>query len=335
MDEFLIRRAATRFAAAPSACPPPDALAALIDARLSGGASNPDPLDAHIAQCEACTAVVVDAHLMQGPAQCPAIIELLRALVVESVPSIEAHLAACRGCAGVAETCRPHADEVKAFIDLYDAQAKLQTLGVAVSATVVLAALLARKATLGAAARGRVHRSRMSHLGTTSARPRLLRWSPFGRDEDTYIVVLTTDRGEIRVRTHEAKLDIDDVAWRQLAVEPGRAYRWGLTAMRGGRPVETQEGHVRFLSDSDAASLAVQEQSARQLPTDRAMLALSSLYRSWDLLWEACEVLRAYIQRHPDAPIGHLLLAEVCEDMDRVQEAARAMGQANRLLNAA
>lgn len=337
MDEFLVSRTARRLAASTSDCPPADALGAALDGRLPE--AEQAALDVHLVGCEVCATVVRDAATLRQGA-CPEIAELLRT----ADAALEPHVALCSGCARIAAYRRTHPDEAATLVDLLEAQSRVRALGAAVSATTILAALLARRASLGPAALGRVHRAVRGTLGTSSARPGLLRWTPLDQGEDTYVVVLSTDHGEMRVRTHETRLEIDAGAWSQLKVTPGKAYRWGITAMRNGRHVDTQEGWLRFISDQDLAALREQEAAARALPTAldpdgwgavRAMLALASLYRSCELYWEACDVLWAYIQRNPVAPVGHLLLAEIYEDMDRVQEAARAMGQANRLLNAA
>jgi hypothetical protein len=324
MDEFLVRRAATRLSTLPSECPSADALAAALDERLPS--AEREALDAHLAGCPACATVVRDFAGLREAAVCPPVLELLRST------AFEPHTALCPGCAQIREYARTHEEEAKALVDLLEAQGRARALGVAVSATAVIAALLARRAALGGAAQGRVHRSRQGSLGATTARPRRLTWTPLGHEEDTWIVVLTTDRGEARLRTHEPMVELDEEAWKKLGVEPGRSYRWGVTAMRNGKAVEKQEGWVRFMAEDEVAALAEKEAVARKMPTERAMLALAWIYRGLSLYWEACGVLWAYVQRHPAGPVGHLLMGQVCEEMDRVQEASRAMGQANRLL---
>lgn len=334
MESFLIRRSAQRLSQSPSSCPPADLLAAALEERLSGAEAQ--TVSTHLRTCEMCAVVARDfASLREIAASCPSVVELLRVATGTPSPLVEAHAAICAGCASLLTYGRANTDEARAMVELLDAQSTARALGIAVAATAVMSALLSRRAALSAAAQGRVHRSREGSLGVSAARPRHLTWSPFGRHEDTYEVVLETAHGEARLRTHDTSIEIDAETWARLQVSSDTPYRWSVTALLRGKPCETQEGAVSFLPDDALNTLQKQEGEARKLGADRAILALSCVYRSWRLNWEACDVLNAYVARHPSRAVGHLLLGEVCEEMERVQEAARAIGLANRLMSAA
>ena len=333
MDAFLLRRASDRLAQPVSSCPDAETLACALDETLTG--SSAEAVSRHLLTCEACTTVARDFVAMrQIAASCPPAVELLRVAAGGASPLVEAHAAICAACAPMLAHGKSHADEAKALVDLLEAETKMRAIGVTVAASAVLAALLSRRAALGLAAQGRVHRSREGSLGVSAARPRHLTWMPFEQGEDTYEVRLETPAGVFVRKTHDTSIEIPADEWARLCVEPEAPYVWSVTALKGGRAGETQEGSVSFLAEAQAQPLAEQEALARSLEPERAMLALSSLYRAWNLHWEACDVLRAYVERHPEQPVGYLLMSQVCEEMERVQEASRALGQANRLMSA-
>jgi len=309
MDDFLVQRAARRLAAVTAACPDDDTLAAALEGRL-----DPAEIAEHVRSCPACTAIATDFQALQAQT-CPSLQQILKGEGSE-------HLAFCRGCAEIAEMARQRPAEATALLDLLEAETRARALGAALSATAVLAALLRRRASLGVAAQGRIHRSREGSLGRTAARPRQLDWTPFGLDEDTYDVTL----GGVRLKTHEPHAELPE------AMAPDQDHAWSVTALRSGRPLETRHGVVRFLSSEEEAEVSRQEAAVRDLPVERRMLALAGLYRGGHLYAAASAVLNDYVRRRPDTAIGHLLLGLVYEEMERVQDAARVIGEANRLL---
>lgn len=311
MDDFLIQRTARRLSAVTTACPDDETLAAVLDGRLDA-----TTVAAHVRACPACTAIAADFVALQAQV-CPGVPQILKGECAE-------HLAFCKGCAQIAEMARLHPAEATALLDLLEAETRARTLGVALSATAVLASLLRRQARLGVAAQGRLHRSREGSLGRTAARPRQLDWTAFGLDEDTYEVSI----GNLRLKTHEPHADLPE------ALAPDIDHPWSVTALRNGRVVESRSGVVRFLSAHDDAELARQEAAVADLPMERRMLALAGLYRGGHLYAAASAILNDYVRRRPDTAIGHLLLGLVYEEMERVQDAARAIGEANRLLTA-
>lgn len=309
MDDFLIQRTARRLSAVTTACPDAETLAAVLDGRLDAAT-----VEAHVRSCPACTAIAADFVALAAQA-CPGVPQILKGECAE-------HLAFCKGCAQIAEMARLHPAEATALLDLLAAETRARALGAALSATAVLAAVLRRRAHLGAAAQGRLHRSREGSLGRTAARPRQLDWTAFGLDEDTYEVCI----GSLRLRAHEPHADLPE------ALAPDVEHSWSVTALRDGRVVETRGGVVRFLSAREEAEVATHEAALRDLPLERRMLALAGLYRGGHLYAAASAVLHDYVRRRPDTAIGHLLLGLVYEEMERVQDAARVIGEANRLL---
>ncbi|MBM3465535.1 MAG: hypothetical protein FJX76_25875 [Armatimonadetes bacterium] len=138
----------------------------------------------------------------------------------------------------------------------------------------------------------------------------------------------------ITFKTHEPHLEIDSAVWASLGIKPGEDYRWSVSALRQGRALDTRSGVIRFISDDEDRAVSAEEAAIREMPAQRRLLGLAGLYSSASLFWEACDVLGQYLRRNPQVAVAHLLLARVCEDMERVQEAARAIGQANRVLAA-
>jgi hypothetical protein len=98
--------------------------------------------------------------------------------------------------------------------------------------------------------------------------------------------------------------------------------------------LETRDGVISFLSSEGLEEVARQEGAVRDLPVERRMLALAGLYRAARLYGEASGVLLEYVRRSPGTAIGHVLLGLVYEEMEQIQEAARAIGTANQLLTA-
>lgn len=311
MDELLIQRTARRLSAGSTTCPDDETLAAVLEGRLDA-----TKIAAHVRACPSCTAIAADFVALQAQA-CPGVPQILKGECAE-------HLAFCKGCAQIADMARLHPAEAVALLDLLEAETRARALGAALSATAVLAALLRRRASLSAASQGRLHRSREGSLGRTAARPRQLDWTSFGLDEDTYEVAI----GDLRLKTHEPHVELPE------ALAPDVDHPWSVIAMRDGRVVESRSGIVRFLSPQDEAEVASQEAAVRDLPVERRMLALAGLYRGGHLYAAASAVLNDYVRRRPDTAIGHLLLGLVYEEMERVQDAARVIGEANRLLTA-
>jgi hypothetical protein len=318
LTTFLLQRLKQH----PSAgtCPDVETLAVAAD-----GPTAPS-IAAHVNACERCRMVLELPSLPTLP--CPEYAEWLAFLAqtvgAQRAEEMRHHAVECAPCRRDIELLAA----LPGVTRLLDVQSKLMLAGVATSIAAVLNAARRRSIALNADHQQRLHRSRERHLGTSASRPQLLRWEPFGQQENTYEAAIEISAEQtIEVRVHQPFVVLS-----QLTVPPGQYCRWSVTALRARRRLETRRGDICFIDAATNDEIAAREAELSPLPEEQRWLACGLLYADAGLHWEACYALSHYHEKQPSDPIGLILLGQQCEDMGRLQEAMSWFARASQML---